>query len=237
MTVPEGWGQDPLGEFLVASQANGYAAFVRLRKDYDLLSRIDQLFRKAVAHLDNTPDWMPLVFLLRSHSAFLGAVRLAMSGQLAEAYAVLRGALESALYGLHIARHPELARIWLERNESPERRQEVRTTFSAGRLLTALDKENRRVGSAARTLYERTIGYGGHPNEQAIVQSLQVDHEGTKRRIQLNYLTVENTAHCLCLKTVAQVGTCILEIFRLVFSERFDLIGLSVELQSASRGL
>lgn len=234
---PPGWGGDLLTEFLDAARDNGYAAFVHLRSEYDLLSRLDALFRKAVEHLGNSPDWLPLLFLLRSHSAYLGAARLGLSGQLAESYPVLRAALESALYGLLIARHPEFAQIWLERDEGPRQREKVRRIFAAGRLLAALDEESRRVGSAVRDLYGRTLGYGGHPNQQALLQSLQLDREGTKLRLQLNYLTVESTAHQLCLRTVAQVGASVLEIFRLVFSERFDLVGLSDELRSATKGL
>ena len=51
------------------------------------------------------------------------------------------------------------------------------------------------------------------------------------------YLTEEPIVFRACLKTAAQVGASVLGIFRLVFKERFDLTGLTEELNRARQGL
>lgn len=53
-------------------------------------------------------------------------------------------------------------------------------------------------------------------------------------RFEVRYLTSgDDIAFGHALKTTAQVGVCGLDIFRLVFRERYDILGLSEELRAA----
>src|SRR4029078_1125079 len=99
--APIGWGDDKVTQFLEVAQQNSFATFVNLRVFFGHLIDVDSLFRQAIEHFGRHTDWLAGVFILRTHSAFLGAVRLGVSGQLPEAYMVLRSCLESALYSLH----------------------------------------------------------------------------------------------------------------------------------------
>jgi hypothetical protein len=93
---PVGWAAaDDLTGFIDNTRLNCFATYGNLRKEYAKLNEIDRLFRDLQDNLLNTRDWFAAFFLFRAHSAFLAGSQLAMSGQAAEANAVLRLCLET----------------------------------------------------------------------------------------------------------------------------------------------
>lgn len=235
---PPGWGRDTLSEFIEMARRNAFATFVQGRPIWERLTRIDSLFRRAVDAMNNSRAWFAGFFLLRSHASYLGGVRLSVSGQLPEAYMVFRGCLENALYGLLVHEHPDLRSVWLRRHEDEASKQRVRDEFKIGRMLDLLETKDATTCGVVRSLYDRTIDYGAHPNEMALTSVLRQTENPDSVRFDVNYLSDASTlALPLCLKTNAQVGVCSLRIFRLVIPERFTILGLADDLDTASRGL
>ncbi len=128
MSLPPRWGDDSLSSFLDMAYKNVLATFVRKRRGHgvDLLIRIDQSFLRVGENLVNPSDTLGAVLLLRSHSAFRAACSLSMSGQVTEAFPVLRACLEYSLYALHINRQPDLGEVWLRRHDNHMARSAVR---------------------------------------------------------------------------------------------------------------
>jgi len=235
---PPGWGRDDLSAFVETARRNTFATFVQARQVWALLGRIDAALRRAIEGMHNARAWFEGFFLLRAHAAYLGAARLSTSGQLPEAYMILRGCLENALYGLFTHENPGLGEVWLRRHDDAASRQRVRDEFKIGRMMDLLEARDPGTGRAARDLYERTIDFGAHPNELALTSVLRLTWGEGAVRFDLNYLSDNSTpALALCLKTNAQVGVCALGTFRLVVPERFDLLGLSDELTRLNAGL
>lgn len=234
---PAGWGDDKITDFLDNARRNAFATYGNLRPEYARLAAIDSVFRKLIDSLLNTKDWFAAFFLLRAHSSFLGAAHLAMAGQAAEAYALLRLTLENALYGLYLAEFPASRETWLRRHDSAEANQKVRGEFTVRRLLDTLARRDAQEAKVEKELYDRCINYGAHPNERALTQSLRTTRGEDRVEVQVIYLTAETVMFQACLRTAAQVGVCALSIFRLVYKERFDLTGLTDELDRAKRGL
>ena len=240
MTLPEapkGWGTDKITGFIDNTRLNSFATYANLRVEYAKLAEVDGVFRKLVENLTNTKDWFAAFFLLRAHSGFLAGSHMAMAGQVAEAYAALRLCLENGLYGLYLSRNPASRATWLRRHESEQAKRRVRDEFTIRKLFKTLTGCDGGEAVIAKKLYERCIDYGGHPNERALTQSLRKKASPDTVSFQIIYLTGDALVQRLCLKTSAQVGASVLGIFRLVFRERFDLTGLSDELNRARRGL
>lgn len=234
---PPGWGRDEITKFLDASRANSYATFANLKAEYAKLLGLDAANRTLVDNLLNTKDWFAGFFVLRAHSSFLAGVRLALSGQVPEAYAALRLSLEEALYGFYLSKNPASRETWLRRHDSAEHKSTVRAEFKIRNLFDALKAANKIEAKAAGTLYDRTIDYGAHPNERALMQALQMNKGVKQTELKVIYLMGDGAALRLCLKTAAQVGVCALGIFRLVFKERFDLVGLTNVLDQLRKDL
>ena len=234
---PEGWGSDGLSDFMEAARRNTFATFVNLRSQYALLLDVDRAFTELIKNLKNARPWYACLFLLRAHAAFRGGVRFAVSGQVVEAYMVLRGCIEAGLYGLFVTANPDSFRIWLERHKDNSARAKCRGMFAAKGLFELLESRSKNAADVARNLYERTIDEGAHPNEKAILTNLRnvEDEEGVT--FNLLYLTDDSPELRGSLKTTAQVGICVLDIFALVFRERMDLLGLTRRLDELKRGL
>jgi hypothetical protein len=187
--------------------------------------------------MDGTADFIASFFLVRSHSAYLAGVRLALSGQVPEAYMVLRGSIESALYGFYVARKPSVCEVWLRRDEDDAAKKKVIREFKVSNLFQVLELEDNKLKEIARLLYERTIDYGGHPNQQALLSVMKQQSKEAVTTFQSAYMIGNEPALKLCLKSCAQIGTCALSIMYLVFRERFDLLGASHELENLKKGL
>jgi len=235
--IPPGWGDDPLSKFIQDAIDNTYATFHNLKFPYNRLRDIHIVFNTIANHIDRTPNWFAAFFLIRSHAAFLGAVRLALSGQVPEAYMVLRGCLENALYGLYVTRNPSSQETWLRRHDNEESKKKIKNEFKVSNLLSLLENEDPRLRDIANELYERTIDYGGHPNERAFFSVAKKKSDESKTIIQLAYLIGNEPALQLCLKSCAQIGVCALSIFQKIYKERFDILGLSDQLTTLKRGL
>jgi len=232
---PHGWGDDTLADFIDTARRNVLASFVRLQPSYRRLSDVDKGFRLIGENLLNPPDWFICLFLLRTHSSYLGGAHLALAGQLPECYMLLRGSLESAVYAFYFHHNPRSHERWLRRHDSPQTKKIVRDEFQIAALLRLLIKHDEKLGTIASTLYERTIDFGGHPNERAVTQMLKLTKK--ERRIDVNYLTGHTSGMDLALKSVAQVGVCGLKIFRYAFPERYDLLGLTDRLRQLEADL
>jgi len=224
---PPKWAADEITKYLDTARNNSFATFDNLRPEYQKLSEIDGVFRKLNENLQKSKDWFAGFFLLRSHSSYLTAVSLGMSGQVPEAYAILRLSLENALYGFYLSKNDASRETWLRRHDSEDNMKKVRSEFKVRTLINTLEAEDNAQVKVVKTLYDRTIDYGAHPNERALTQTLHITEGDDHIEIKSNYLTGDDPSLHLCLKTTAQIGVCVLDVFRLIFKERFDLLGLT----------
>lgn len=234
---PAGWGDDALSQFIDAVRNNVYASFANLRPQYRRLAEIDAAFRLIADNLTNPGDWFVPLFLLRAHASYLGGVHLALAGQVPEAYMLLRGSVENAVYGFYFHHTPDSQERWLRRHDSDRAKKVVRDEFRIAALLVLLKKHDERLGYVAQTLYDGAIDLGGHPNERGLLQMLKLSKDEASRQIDLQYLTGHTPAMDICLSTAARVGVVVLRVFQHVFQQRYDLLGLSARLAELEQRL
>jgi hypothetical protein len=234
---PPGWAKDEVSKFLETAYRNAWATHANLRGPVERLATIHGLFKTAVDALHNSPEWFSGFFLLKAHSHYLTASQLAMGCQIPEAYMVLRGSLESALYGYYLHKFPDSRMAWLSRHNDNASKKRVRDEFQIGAMLKLVSSSDGHLGRVTSELYERTIDHGAHPNERALSSSLQRHDRSDFIQFDYNYLNADPLPLQLALKTCAQVGICSLRIFKSVYLERFDLLDLSERIARASEGL
>jgi len=234
---PPGWDKDDITSFLEQAQKNSYATFHRLRDLFRRLIDINKIFLKAIDYMGNSKEWFAFLFFLKTHSAFLAAIRLAIATEIPEAYMVLRGTLENSLYGWYLHKNKSLTDVWLKRHDSEASMKEVKKKFHVRAILDLLKKNHNRLGRMANVLYERCIDFGAHPNERSLSASLKITEEQKGIKFDLTYLTDSTVAIKLCLKTCAQIGVLCLKILQSIMPERFAITGLDSELDKVLKGL
>jgi hypothetical protein len=224
--IPADWAADSLGRFIEDARRNTIATFTNLRPQYDALTEIDQLYVEMIDNLNQSPEFVAGLFLFRTHSSFRGAVRLSLGGQVAEAYMVLRGCLESALYGLYVSGDTSRQEIWLRRHEDDASEQRVRTEFKIRNVLDHLNTIDSKTHDIAKRLYDRTIDYGGHPNERAVSTQIKTESDASRAHFTADYFLCGGLAHQLSLKSSVQIGICCLDMFYEVFRDRYRILGI-----------
>jgi hypothetical protein len=167
----------------------------------------------------------------------LAACRLCWSGQVPESYALLRSCLENALYELYLARNPESCETWLRRHDDAAIKKKVKDEFKVGTLLNLAAAVDTTEGAVARALYERVIDSGAHPNELALMQTLQINESANHVELKSTTWIAILLPYGWLFKTTTQVGACTLSLFRAVYPERFDILGLTDLLRHVKVGL
>lgn len=96
-----------------------------------------------------------------------------------------------------------------------------------------------KVADRYQYLYDEAISWGAHPNEKALTTSLRIVDDPVEKvkTLQVIMLPHGGNVHKLALRRCAQIGLCVLEIFALIYPERFQLLGIKDTFQEAKRGL
>ena len=143
---------------------------------------------------------------------------------------VLRGCLESALYGLYMAGDTNRQEIWLRRHDDVASRNRVKGEFTIGTVLKHLETVDAKTHGIVKALYDRTIDYGAHPNERAISTQIKTESSGPHHEFTAQYLLCGDMPHKVCLKSSAQIGICCLDIFCNVYRDRYRILGIDLRL-------
>jgi predicted ATP-binding protein involved in virulence len=86
-------------------------------------------------------------------------------------------------------------------------------TGQIGRLtVRAVKKVDQRLGEIYEMLYDRTIQFGGHPNEKTVTQSMKLNITPGETRLDQIYLQGDGTILDHWIKTANQIGICVLKI-------------------------
>jgi hypothetical protein len=224
---PPGWASDDLTSFIQMATDNIAATFHNKKRAFNALKDIDSYFQSIIDNLLNAPDFLASLLLLRTHSAYRAACRMSLSGQVPEAFVLLRSCIEYSLYALHINKNPEAGEKWINRHQDEEALKSAKNEFTYGRVIKTLETIDSSIYQTSRGLYERSIDFGAHPNERSITSSLKIIKGKDRIEFQQLYLASDGKLLSHGLKSTAQVGLCSLYILRHIFKERFDIIGVT----------
>ena len=96
---------------------------------------------------------------------------------------------------------------------------------------------NREGAKVFQALYDRSIDFGGHPNERAVTGSMSLDQTGPSSNYQLLLLQGDGLPLDHALKSAAQAGVCALDILGDVFAARYELLGVRAKMAALKSGL
>jgi hypothetical protein len=235
--VPAAWGDDPLSAFLDDASGNMLASFALLPDRCAKVRDVDGALTLLCKNLSDAGDWLTPMFVLKAHSAYRAAAGLAMAGQTPEAFALMRTALESALYGLYVHSTTGARGIWLDRSDGIAQKNMMKATFTMTKMWACLKAADEQLQGIAQALYDRTIELGAHPNVASIAIGFSMEKHEKGATFKLAYLTNDQESISTTLKSVAQIGVTVLKIFSLAFPARCDELGLPKTIETLCVGL
>ena len=237
---PRGWSVPKLTGFFEHMWGHVIATFAK-KQEAHRLCRIDDLM------LEITDDWrvplptpqtsVPLLMFFRAHAAYRAACALGMAGMTVEGMAVLRLSLEFAAYACFLKENPQLAMVWWDRDVNKKTKQKARDEFPAGEMKRAVKRLNEGLGKNYEDLYDRTIQWGGHPNEKTVTQSLGLKFRPGETVLEQVYLQGDGIPLDHWIRTGSQVGICVLKIFEHVHHERFEKLNVRARIDPLAQGL
>ncbi len=234
---PSGWGKDGLSEFLESAHRNRLASFANKRDWYQLLLAIDQCFLKVGSGWINPHNVVAAILFFQSYARYRCACEHALAGQIGETFVAIRSLIESAGYALHIHRNVGHDEIWLGRHVDEASRKKAKDNFTIAKVRDSIRAADRMGVVIFNELYDRSIDFGGHPNERSVTGSMVINNVGNDKEIQFMFLHVDDLALDHAMKSAAQAGVCALSILGDVFSARFELLGVNAEIVRLKQGL
>jgi hypothetical protein len=158
-----------------------------------------------------------------------------MSGQVSEAFPVLRSAIESTWYALHIAKDPkgtERSEIWLRRNENEGAKTKCKSEFTVAKVKQTHEALDANTAKELHGIYENLIDFGAHPNQFGVMTSMKKRSESDKQiDFSVGVLYPEPLPVLFALRMAVAVAIGTLKTFQLVFPERFTLAGIDLEIE------
>jgi hypothetical protein len=227
---PDTWDQGSLFPFIEECWSNSVAVVGNKNVAAARLTAIDAIFEET--HRNLKPSTMaqvvPALLMLRTFSAFRAGVMLCLSLP-TDSYPLQRSCLESAGYALLIATMPQLSELWLRRDED----EKAKRRFTNRAVREAIASGDEKLSTIYQNLYERTIDFGAHPNEKAVLTNVVRESVRTKT-LQFRMLGGDGPALDHALRTCAQVGICSLRVLNLVFGEQFSRTDFEAKIERAS---
>lgn len=197
---------------------------------------LDHAFEVAFQNLsDFGEDSLFAPLLTRSWFSFRGTCMMAMSGQAAEAYVLMRGCLEGALYALHIDINPELRMVWLNRDRDVESRKVCQNRFKHRGVAKSLEAKSQWLYEIMSQLYEQTIDQGAHPNKRSVTDGLEVDEDIENKTLSFRFVVGGPDEISKAWKTASHVGACALHILQLVRPDYFKRLGIDTMIDSVTK--
>jgi len=228
------WGNDPLSKLLANAQHNERAVSLNYPELFLILQHLNDTFinlQRSTEKDDDEERLIPRMLLIRGYSNCIAAIRLAMSGQFPESCAILRVAIETGWYALHLAHDPNpptRRTIWIKRGDNAQAAKQCANEFRISNVRsTHLDKDLYTAQELDR-LYNTMIRGGGHPNDISVLGMMKI-RESSDRKLLLDQgvLNPDLLLIKIALKHIVAVGVGICKIAQQIFPERLDLIQLN----------
>lgn len=200
----------PISEFLDAARRNEIQIIAQHPHIYALLDEIHQSFERLLSGLHGEQE-IPGFLSVAAHSYFLSGVRVALGGQMTQAYPVLRAGIESVLFALLMKFDKSKIALWAQREASVDARKACRKIFTAEEGFKVLVQVDQNLHETMQNYYKLFIAAGAHPNVNAILPHLNVEDAGTHWLAKIRYIYPSDSLAVFdTLKNTVGTGTCIL---------------------------
>ena len=225
---PPSWGDDTLSNYISHTLDQAFATFTHKKDLYARLACIDHTLLTVCSNLINPKNELAGVLMMRAHSGYRAACQLAINTQISESFPVMRVCVEYSLYALHIDKNPHTLEIFTRRNKDAASKQAFLSEFRMKAMRSTLKNTDKTLFEIVETLYCRCIDFGAHPNPLAIGSSLRSTKTDEEQKIEVKYLHGDSLAIGHSMDTIAKIGLASLCIFRNIFPERFEILGINV---------
>jgi len=205
---------------------------------WKLFMQLDDIFMKefeTTSPLSDQRQLIPRMLMTHSHSQFRLAIELAFSTCPHEAYSLMRGAIESAVFAEKLYRHPELVKVWMSRREGETEKKEFEKHFRANRkknMFTGKPELDKLHG-----FWVQWSELSSHSSMDDISRRTQMETSGDAENFVVHYFERDQTYVCLAAFQGLEAMALIEKLIYQMFEGRLQLHPtLTQERQAFDRG-
>lgn len=229
----------PLDRFLDVVHTNQLGNRARFPDQYRIIQRVDYCFVTAGQHLSYQKPVLVGPLFLRSQYAFKTAAGMTVAGQIAESFVTMRPCLEYADYALAIFADPRLEdtpsrdEVFVNRNVDDVSLKAQKAEFQVGKIRGIIAIFDQNLAENFTLSYERSTGYGGHPNPYGLLTGINMETKGEQLTTITTLALIDDPIITMfAMKSATQVGLTSLFIFQHIFREKFELLGIRAEMDA-----
>lgn len=175
----------------------------------------------TVTPLNDERQFVPQLLMSHAHSQFLLATELFFSTCPHEAFALMRGAIESAAVAFKLFRHPKLVNIWMSRKETKAAEKEFNKHFRQDRKNTMFD--GKPEYAKLHTFWENWSEVSSHSNLGDLARRTQIDAVPKAENFMVHYFERDERYVCLAAFQGLEAMTLIENIVYSIFEPRLKL--------------
>src|SRR5262245_60008708 len=129
-------------------------------------------------------------------------------------------------------RNSSLAKVWLDRHIDEASMKASKKAFRHELVCASVTAANVHAGKRFENPYQRTIDFGGHPNERSVTGSMKMVVEQDRRVMLAIMLHGDDAALEMALKSVAQCAMGSLEMLQVLYNAKFEILGINAAMLS-----
>jgi hypothetical protein len=196
--------QAPYREYFTAKRHNFTVNIDAFRALWDCFMLVDKIWIcefEDMAKGTSRSRGFPLFLFVNAHAKMRVALELGFSSSLPEAHSILRDAVESVAHGHRLYANPDLAAVWLEKDEDEASLKAWREEFwhqKEERLFDGLPE--------LHEVWRRYSEWGSHTNMMSVAQRFVVQQTPDTDTWRLNYTGVQPDAFSQMEQVMFRIG-------------------------------
>ena len=208
-------------EFFKAKRKQFFMTIEAFAKLWDAFQLLDNIWSREISnasHQVTKVRILPTQLLILAHQRYRVAGELAFSGCISDAWGVIRAAIELGVHASRIHLTPELAMIWLHKDDGDDEFKAFEKEF--------LKHKKTRLFDGLDTLYGywgRYSEWGGHSTAANLALRAKFDGSGQKINVEISSFEGDSSRMAPSLHMLLDAAWLIENILFKIYEDRFNL--------------
>jgi hypothetical protein len=176
-------------QYFICKRTNYFASIQAFPELWDCFLRLDEIWLREFSDLERIRQRgqiLPLHLFMNSHAQSRVGFELAFSSCLGEAWNIIRSSIESAVQAHKIGREPNLALVWMRKDNSPADKKAYKKAFEEHKRESLFPAQH-----GLDALYSYYCSYsewGTHPTLAAVALRHKIEKTSADVNIRHEYL-------------------------------------------------
>ena len=217
-------------EFYKAKRKHFFTTIGYFNELWDAFQMLDEVWDREIQDVSRPAapiQILPAQMLILSHGRLRIAGELAFSGCVGDAWSIIRASIELAVHARRILSKPELAKVWLNREDGDAEKKAFKKEFW-------YEKKERAFAGMSRLLeyWQICSEWGSHSNVAVVAMRTRSQEAAEGSRIEVSYMEGDASRMAHSLHLLLDAGWETENVFFQAFEDRLKLDVSLLEMRS-----